>query len=106
MNDKIKQLAEQAGIKRVDLHYTEEQPPYTIVSYRGSPDNPDPLAKFAELIVKECARLNRLQSYELSGVVVDTEDGHGFDSVCLNTVKRVEQYLAGNDLLKHFGVEE
>ena len=62
--------------------------------------------KFAELIVRECARLNRTQSYELSGVVVDTEDGHGFDSVCLNTVKRVEQYLAGNDLLKHFGVEE
>jgi hypothetical protein len=55
MNDKIKQLAEQAGIKRVDLHYTEEQPPYTIVSYRGSPDNSDPLAKFAELIVRECA---------------------------------------------------
>ena len=55
MNDKIKQLAEQAGIKRVDLHYTEEQPPYTLVSYRGSPDNSDPLAKFAELIVRECA---------------------------------------------------
>jgi hypothetical protein len=64
------------------------------------------LEKFAELIVQECAKLNRTQSYELSGVVVDTEDGHGFDSVCLNTVKRVEQYLAGNDLLKHFGVEE
>ena len=62
--------------------------------------------KLAELIVRECAKLNRTQSYELSGVVVDTEDGHGFDSVCLNTVKRVEQYLAGNDLLKHFGVEE
>lgn len=54
MNEKIKELAEQAGIKRVDLHYTEEQPPYTIVSYRGSPDNSDPLAKFAELIVGEC----------------------------------------------------
>ena len=68
---------------------------------------PDPIKeKFAELIVRECAKLNRTQSYELSGVVVDTEDGHGFDSVCLNTVKRVEQYLAGNDLLKHFGVEE
>jgi hypothetical protein len=59
MNDKIKQLAEQAGIKRVDLHYTEEQPPYTIVSYRGSPDNSDPLAKFAELIVKETLQVAR-----------------------------------------------
>jgi len=62
--------------------------------------------KFAELIVRECAELNRTQSYELSGVVVDTEDGDGFDDVCLTTVKRVEQYLAGDDLLKHFGVEE
>ena len=62
--------------------------------------------KFAELIVRECVELNRTQSYELSGVVVDTEDGDGFDDVCLTTVKRVEQYLAGDDLLKHFGVEE
>ena len=99
MNEKIKELALDAGIG------------FTLWddSGRAMIDNYTPeerLAKFAELIVRECAKLNRTQSYELSGVVVDTEDGHGFDSVCLNTVKRVEQYLAGNDLLKHFGVEE
>ena len=95
MNEKIKELALQA------MTYVTHNPK---ANKLNSGDMFD--AKFAELIVRECAKLNRTQSYELSGVVVDTEDGHGFDSVCLNTVKRVEQYLAGNDLLKHFGVEE
>ena len=92
MNERIKELVEQA--------------PYTTISTEGRLFTQQDLAKFAELIVRECAKLNRTQSYELSGVVVDTEDGHGFDDVCLTTVKRVEQYLAGDDLLKHFGVEE
>ena len=93
MNDNIQKLYENASLV--------DSPTGTRYSL---PD--EFVEKFAELIVRECAKLNRTQSYELSGVVVDTEDGHGFDSVCLNTVKRVEQYLAGNDLLKHFGVEE
>ena len=99
MNKRIRQLALDVGIGFTlwDDSGREMIDNYTPEEY---------LEKFAELIVKECAKLNRTQSYELSGVVVDTEDGHGFDSVCLNTVKRVEQYLAGNDLLKHFGVEE
>ena len=83
MNDKIRKLAEQAGIKRVDLHYTEEQPPYTIVSYRGSPDNSDPLAKFAELIVAECA---------------DFADEH-------NDYSEGVTLGVGRALKKHFGVE-
>ena len=62
--------------------------------------------KFAELIVRECARLNLELSYELAGVIVDTEEGIGFDSVCLNTVKQVHNSLASNQLTKHFGVEE
>ena len=62
--------------------------------------------KFAELIVQECARLNLELSYELAGVIVDTEEGIGFDSVCLNTVKQVHNSLASNQLTEHFGVEE
>ena len=62
--------------------------------------------KFAELIVRECAKLNKKQSYELTGVIVDTEEGDGFDHICLDTVKRVESYLASNTLMKYFGVEE
>jgi len=61
--------------------------------------------KFAELIVQECARLNLELSYELAGVIVDTEEGIGFDSVCLNTVKQVHNSLASNQLTEHFGVE-
>ena len=62
--------------------------------------------KFAELIVRECARLNLELSYELAGVIVDTEEGIGFDSVCLNTVKQVHNSLASRQLTEHFGVEE
>ena len=98
MNEKIKQLALQAGIgftlwddsgrEMIDNYTPEER-----------------LTKFAELIVQECARLNRLQSYELMGVITDVEEGDGFDDVCLNTVKRVAKHLT-NDLKEHFGVEE
>ena len=89
MNERIKEIEKQCW-------QSTETDPYALFDVK----------KFAELIVRECAKLNRTKSYELSGVVVDTEDGHGFDDVCLTTVKRVEQYLAGDDLLKHFGVEE
>ena len=67
-------------------------------------DDLDP-EKFAQLIVQECARLNKHQSYELMGVITDVEEGDGFDDVCLNTVKRVAENLA-NDLKEHFGVTE
>jgi hypothetical protein len=87
MNEKIKQLAEQAGINRVDLHYTEEQPPYTIVSYRGSPDNTDPLAKFAELIVRE------------SALVADREEKN--PAGCGWITKTI-----GDRIKQQFGVEE
>lgn len=60
---------------------------------------------FAELIVAECDRLNRAQAHELAGVVADVEQGGGFDSVCLITVKRVESYLGNHTLKKHFGIE-
>ena len=64
------------------------------------------IEKFAELIVRECADLNKQQMYELMGVITDVEGGDGFDNVCLTTVKRVQDYLGSNTLEKHFGVEE
>jgi hypothetical protein len=66
---------------------------------------PDRMQLFAELIVQECAKLNKNQSYELMGVIADIENGNVFDDVCLTSVKQVEQYLLGKDLLEHFGVE-
>jgi hypothetical protein len=93
MNERIKLLAEQAGS-------THKQNLGVYQFYA------DELEKFAELIVRECARLNLELSYELAGVIVDTEEGIGFDSVCLNTVKQVHNSLASNQLTEHFGVEE
>ena len=89
MNVRIKELAREAGL--------------LVHNPTGVPTK---LEKFAELIVKECARLNLELSYELAGVIVDTEEGIGFDSVCLNTVKQVHNSLASNQLIEHFGVEE
>jgi hypothetical protein len=66
---------------------------------------PDRMQKLCELIVRECAGLNKQQSYELMGVIADVENDNAFDDVSLTSVKQVEQYLSGNDLLKHFGVE-
>ena len=66
---------------------------------------PDRMQLFAELIVQECARLNKHQSHELMGVIADVEEGDGFDDVCLSTVKRVAEHLA-KDLLEHFEVEQ
>ena len=60
--------------------------------------------KFAQLIVRECAKLNKHQYYELMGVITDVEEGDGFDDVCLKTVKRVADHLA-KDLKEHFGIE-
>ena len=87
MNERIRELAEQAGW---DNHHSKFD---------------TRIEKFAELIVRECARLNLELSYELAGVIVDTEEGIGFDSVCLNTVKQVHNSLASNQLTEHFGVE-
>jgi hypothetical protein len=100
MNERIRQLALQAGMVKILTQHAHE---YGAGTFEDT-EYPE-LEKFAELIVKECARLNRLQSYELMGVITDVEEGDGFDDVCLNTVKRVAEHLA-NDLKEHWGVEE
>jgi hypothetical protein len=101
MNERIRELAEQAGFV---LWKDDSGNHGDIIDWSSSYDNE--LKKFAELIVRECARLNLELSYELAGVIVDTEEGIRFDSVCLNTVKQVHNSLASNQLIEHFGVEE
>jgi hypothetical protein len=93
MNERIKQLAIEANLISSESNGFDQ----TRLSIAQQ--------KFAELIVKECAKLNKHQSYELMGVITDVEEGDGFDDVCLNTVKRVTDHLA-KDLKEHFGVEE
>jgi len=98
MNDRIFELAEQAGIAiwgdAVYMYHPKDTLDSTV------------LAKFTELIVKECAKLNKKQFYELLGVIVDTEENDGFDNICLDTVKRVAEYLGSDALIDHFGVTE
>jgi iron-sulfur cluster repair protein YtfE (RIC family) len=98
MNERLKQLALEAGI---GFTLWDDSGREMIDNYTPEED----LAKFAELILEECAKLNRHQYYELLGVITDVEEGDGFDDVCLNTLKRVAEHLA-NDLKEHFGVEE
>ena len=98
MNERIRLLALQAGLEFDNDLALEPEPIY----YTTQKD----LEKFAELIVRECARLYLELSYELAGVIIDTEEGIGFDSVCLNTVKQVHNSLASRQLTEHFGVEE
>ena len=92
MNERIKELVRESNLDMYGLGKERHRWEYTV-------------EKFAELIVRECARLNLELSYELAGVIVDTEEGIGFDSVCLNTVKQVHNSLASNQLTEHFGVE-
>ena len=93
MNEKFKLLALEAKMGTADF----DAGSYYVAT-------PDRMQLFAELIVQECARLNKQQSHELMGVIADVEEGDGFDDVCLSTVKRVAENLA-KDLLKHFEVE-
>ena len=94
MNEKFKQLALEAKMGTADF----DAGSYYVAT-------PDRMQLFAELIVQECARLNKHQSHELMGVIADVEEGDGFDDVCLSTVKRVAEHLA-KDLLEHFEVEQ
>ena len=97
MNERIRHLAVLAGMVKFPPSIETELQKNILFG-----DNH--IEQFALLIVKECADLNKKQSYELLGVITDVEEGNGFDEVCLNTVKRVADYL-GTDLKQHFGVE-
>ena len=63
MNERIKELAEQVGLK-TELWNNPE--PFVI--YKEDVNNPGGLEKFAELIVRECAGIvNSLEQYEGPG---------------------------------------
>ena len=86
MNERIKQLAEQAGlVKILDEHASE----YGNGMFENTP-YPE-LEKFAELIVKECA--------DVIAPMGDWCGGHGEPSMpsTMECAKRLKQ---------HFGVEE
>jgi hypothetical protein len=78
MNDRIKQLAEQAGLSYMPSNY-----PDMADLYKGADFE---LEKFAELIVNECA--NFIDSHEQVDHFGEAKD-----------------IVYGDDVLKHFGFE-
>ena len=83
MNERIKELAEQAKLK-TELWNNPE--PFVI--YKEDVNYPGGLEKFAELIVRECAQVSE----------DDITDG---DACCTNTADRIARQIK-----KHFGVKE
>ena len=66
----------------------------------------DHAAKFAQLIVKECAFHNRQLSYELAGILEEVEHSKDLDEVCLQTLHRVEQALYRKNLYDYLDSSE
>ena len=85
MNERIRELAEQAKLK-TELWNNPE--PFII--YKEDVNYPGGLEKFAELIVQECIRTIQM------GI---TRDGH-------NTEKYLRSMKHLKDIREHFGVEE
>ena len=79
MNERIKELAEQAGLRFTQLM---SNPMVPVVDGKETD-----LEKFAELIVRECAQVSE----------DDITDG---DACCTNTADRIARQIK-----KHFGVE-
>ena len=89
MNEKIKELAEQAGQMTV-LVRNGVPILYYYVKGHGWMAIEQLMEKFAELIVRECAEVCYHHSEAAGGV--DTAFGYGYKD-------------CGNDIKKHFGVE-
>ena len=85
MNERTKQLAEQAGLVKILEEHAHE---YGAGTFENTP-YPE-LEKFAELIVQECIRTIQM------GI---TRDGH-------NTEKYLRSMKHLKDIREHFGVEE
>jgi len=86
MNERIRELANKAGIKIIPLVIDGVEYEYEDIDMDGSED----LEKFAELIVFECVK----------AVMDGTKEGDHY-------AQRIEQHFDnGTDGVLHFGVEE
>ena len=91
MNERIQQLALQAGLKQRIWNSLGKELPM----WQEDPDNPG-LEKFAELIVKECIVHGKLTQ---SQTVVN-----GSEEYNAGREMGIEVFM--NQIRKHFGVEE
>jgi len=46
-------------------------------------------------LIAQISERDKNLSYELLGVIIDIEEGDGFDDVCFKTIKRVHSTLLG-----------
>ena len=98
MNEQIRQLAEQAG-EYVNSVYTppvRSKEPGKIWEDGHVDWHTQFNQKFAELIVKECARVARATPFPDTDVEVRKTFGHTWDMASVE---------AGREIVKHFGVE-
>lgn len=89
MNERIRQLADEAGIEL----------PNNVVDGINGPgvvSEKDKLAKFAQLIVRECAKIARATPCPYEEDEVRQRLGHTWDMASLE---------AGREIVKHFGVK-
>ena len=92
MNERIRQLAEQAGMVKIFEEHAHE---YGNGTFENTP-YPE-LEKFAELIVRECARVARATPCPYEEDEVRQRLGHTWDMASVE---------AGREIVKHFRVEE
>ena len=92
MNERIREFAEQAGFE-TDRGPLIGPSPYIKV---GGLCVGVPLEKFAELIVKECARIARATPAPNFHEHLKQQLGHTWDMACIES---------GREIVKHFGVE-
>jgi hypothetical protein len=93
MNERIKQLAKEAGYYLYDLTETHECK--TVET--DSKDEWITLEKFAELIIQECARVARATPAPNFHEHLKQQLGHTWDMAASE---------AGCEIVKHFGVKE
>jgi|LakMenEpi03Aug12_release.lakeMendotaPanAssembly.Ray.scaffolds.fasta_scaffold2156062_1 hypothetical protein len=88
MNERILELAEQAGIGFWGNR---------IIIFDFSADSEEIIQKFTELVVRECARVARATPAPAFEEHLKEQLGHTWDMAALE---------AGREIIKHFGVEE
>ena len=88
MNERILELAEQAGIGFWGNR---------IIIFDFSADSEEIIQKFTELVVRECARIARATPVPDFDDHVKQQLGHTWDMAAIE---------AGREIIKHFGVEE
>ena len=95
MNERIKELAEQAGVNLSPFQFSGIPIKYEVTK--------PVLEKFAELIIKECTQLlfdesERLYAYSNEcDIMSRSEDAELCAEKCMDNIKMIEE---------HFGVEE